>query len=198
MGESGTQRSRNPEASASVAARASSAAGRYRAPSESPKRTSSARGIDLALPVGEGEAGPFDAGVEVEGQLAPASRLDDEPVERLVVVAGVVMEGHQPPDASQGGEAEGVRDRAVAPGDVVGVLVAAVLGVVDEEVDPLRDLEPGDPVGGWDEADAQGRLVVRQIGERGAVPDDLVADGGAGVTDEGGPEGEGSDGEGRQ
>ncbi len=65
----------------------------------------------------------------------------------------------------------------MAPADVTEVLVVRVLGVVDEHVHTLGEPEAGDPVARQEvELDADSGLVVRKVGEGGAVRLDPVAE----------------------
>ena len=99
--------------------------------------------------------------------------------------------------AGRFGQRHGLADRAVAPADVGRVLLVGVLGVVDEEVGAGHERETRRPlrrcVGEAVAYGAEGRFVVGDVGQDGAVGFDPVAERRPGMADEVG--GHGSAGE---
>jgi len=101
-------------------------------------------------------------------------------------MTGIVMEWRHALHLGQPRERRKVADGAVTPSHVRVVFGVGVLGVVDEEVRPMRQIEPGRPLRGrWKGSDAQRGLVIRQVGQhfpgRARYP---VPDGGAWMADE--------------
>jgi Domain of unknown function (DUF4105) len=97
-------------------------------------------------------------------------------VELGVVPAGIVVEGDQLPDPGEPGERHRVVDGAVAPADVSRILGARVLGVVDQQVDPVSQVEARRPLRIAREAPrAERRLVIGEVGERATLRLDPVA-----------------------
>ena len=89
------------------------------------------------------------------------------------------------PRLGEGGKLDRPADRAVAPADRALVLGVAVLGIVDEQIDALGQLVARDPVRlAQAAAQAQGRLMVGQVGEAGGGAADAEADRRAGVADQ--------------
>jgi hypothetical protein len=75
------------------------------------------------------------------------------------------VKGHEARDPRQPRERQRVVHRAVSPADVARVLLASVLGVVEQQVDAARQVEAGRPLGLEGEASrAERRLVVGQVG----------------------------------
>ena len=117
------------------------------------------------------ELGPLDAELDrarIAARRDPAlSRLGREPVELLVAVQRVVVEEDGALGAGAAGEAERVRERGVAPAEVVGVLGVGVLAVVDQQRGVAGEAEAGDPLPlERVEVGAEGGLVVGDVGER--------------------------------
>ena len=80
----------------------------------------------------------------------------------------VVVEEQRALGPDPAGEGERVRERRVAPADVVGVLGVGVLAVVDQQRGVAGQLEARDPVlVELVEVGAERRLVVGDVGERG-------------------------------
>src|SRR5262249_31615586 len=104
-------------------------------------------------------------------------------------MGGVMMEGDELPGADPGRKGEGLPIGAVAPAETMPILLIAVLGVVDQEIDSGRKIETRDPsrVGPFGAGVTERRHVIREIGKAAAVRFDAVADGGSGMADERGP-----------
>ena len=112
-----------------------------------------------------------------------------EQVEPFVGVAGVVVEEDRAVGAGPVGEGEGVRERGVAPADVVRVLGVRVLAVVDQHRGAAGQREAGDPVLlERVEVGSERRLVVGDVGERLIAVVDPVAERRAAMGDRGGPD----------
>src|SRR5690606_16798989 len=113
-------------------------------------------GDDLGQPGGLG--GPLGVGQQV--------------VERVVVVGRVVVEQGEAPGAGLVGDEHGVVHRAVAPVVLLRELLDRVLGVVDDEVGAVAQLEDvvAHPV-----AAVVGHLVVGDVGHRRPADLDPVA-----------------------
>ena len=80
-----------------------------------------------------------------------------------------------------------MRERRVAPAEVVGVLGVGVLAVVDQQGGVPGEGEAGDPVLlERVEVGAERRLVVGDVGERGVAVVDPVAERRPAVGDRGG------------
>ncbi len=80
-----------------------------------------------------------------------------------------------------------MRERGVAPADVVGVLGVGVLAVVDQQRGVAGEAEAGDPVLlERVEVGAEGGLVVGDVGERGVAVVDPVAERRPAMGDRGG------------
>ena len=132
---------------------------------------------------------PLAGGEDVE-RLAPAADVGARHrlhlVHHGVVVGRIVMKQHEALHAGGQGDVDGVLDAAVPPADLVAVLVARVLRVVDHEIGAAQE---GDvalvarmlrhPARGVPE-----RLVVGRVDHGGAVAGHAVRDGGRGVVHE--------------
>ena len=70
-----------------------------------------------------------------------AAAAGGEAVDHVVVVRRVVVVQRQPPGADLGGQPHRVLDGAVAPRALAGELGRRVLGVVDQQVDAVAQLE---------------------------------------------------------
>ncbi|CAA9230555.1 MAG: hypothetical protein AVDCRST_MAG20-1113 [uncultured Acidimicrobiales bacterium] len=104
----------------------------------------------------------------------------EECIHLVVAVRRVVVEQRQALGPADLGDVHRVVDAAVAPVRLLLELLRGVLGVVDEEVDPVAELEHrvGDVEGA-----TQRSLVVGEVGDGDAVPADPVAVGGTAVGD---------------
>ncbi len=108
----------------------------------------------------------------------------EQTVELVILVGRIVVEGHEVPHVGEFRKRERVIDGAVAPSNVVVILDAAVLGVMDEQVHAFSERVAGGPLGRLRETPrAERRFVIRQVGKRVSPGGDPVADGEAGVTD---------------
>ena len=137
---------------------------------------------------------PSVPGTISNGNAAPSRASSSRRVSVSSSCPGSWWNGHQAADAGGGGERERVGQRAVPPPDVVEVLAGAVLSVVDEHVGVFGEGKPGDPIGrGGHRPEAQRRLVIGEICQRGAVGRDAVPDGGTRVADQRGTDAERSD-----
>src|SRR3954454_8973968 len=95
------------------------------------------------------------------------------------------MEQQQVPNLGPQREPERVREAAVSPPEVRGVLRVGVLAVVDQERSAAREPKPGDPLaGGRLERLPERRLVVREVAEGRAAVADPVAQRVTAVIDE--------------
>ena len=92
-------------------------------------------------------------------------------------VVRVVVEQHQAAHPRPLRELERMADRAVAPTDVIRILLVEVLRVVEQHVDVAHDVVAAHPmVGLRGEAPSERRLVVGEIGKRPAAFLDAVSD----------------------
>ncbi len=112
----------------------------------------------VGRPVSEFEAGALYPGHEVEGERF-AARVAEAAVELGVGVAGVVVERHDARGAGGSRECEEVVQGRVPPADAAGVLLVAVLRVVDEQIDVVGQLEGRGPL-----------RVAREVPLRGMMP----------------------------
>ena len=93
-------------------------------------------------------------------------------VHGVVVVGRVVVEQRQGLDARLLGHLDRVVDRAVTPVGLLLELVGGVLGVVDQQIGLLAQLEHRVGHG----VERRGRLMVADVGHDHAAPLDAVAD----------------------
>jgi len=112
--------------------------------------------------------------------------LGVEPIELLVVVQRVMVEEEEAPCLGEPSEGEHVAEAGVPPADVTRVLVVGVLAIMDEERRAVCQVEarerlPFARAERWGE----GEFLVRDVAERRVSLGDPVAEGGAGVGDEG-------------
>lgn len=82
-----------------------------------------------------------------------------QPVDLAVGVGRVVVEQEEPPDPALGRHPDGIGDGRVAPVGLLHELLVGVLGIVDQDVGTVAELEDslGDPLS------VEGGLVVRQV-----------------------------------
>jgi hypothetical protein len=98
-------------------------------------------------------------------------------VEHVVVVFGIVVERHEPPDFREPGEGQGVAEGAVTPAHALRVFGFGVLRVVEQDVGSGRDIEPRTPLGGIGEVRARKYgLVIGQVGQASLIAVQAVPD----------------------
>src|SRR5262245_15035599 len=105
-------------------------------------------------------------------------------IQLVVRVHRVVVEQHQAVDLGLAGELRHVLGGRMPPPEPRAVLLGRVLAVVDQDVRPVRQAEPGDPVRGIGlEVGPERGFVIGEVGEHAAPGFDPIADGRAGMDD---------------
>ncbi len=127
----------------------------------------------------------FRSGEQFERWLDLGLGFPGDPVNLLIAVGRIVVEGDQAAHTGQRAELQCMLHAAVAKPDPVAVLFRGILRIVDQQVCAF-----GNAVAGksgcrrWKLAHTQSRLVIRQVGDRLVAFPNAVTNCGVGMDDQ--------------
>jgi hypothetical protein len=80
----------------------------------------------------------FHAGLDLQRRPKPIQRFAHDPIQLGILMRRIVMKGDQRTHARTLRELDRLSERAVAPPETFAVLLVTILGIVNQEVRPLR------------------------------------------------------------